>query len=280
MKGINTHRIGRKGNCKFMTCKECHAQTTFTPEEAEVCMSCGLLQDGFFPIISMEVEKYITARAEYHSVDDFISNLEPCSGSFIGGYSLTNESNQIFNRSTLVHQRNQQNSSKLRRILHLVENLKAICYKHFNEGVSHEAIKILKKKEPQWRNINKYHVFGACIYLACQMLSKAVSFADVALAVNNSANCQITSFNEIGKVVKKITSTESSEAAAASQTNNASLPILTPVPQGKDMEKKENLPIPRRIPSIVEDKASNNVPMVGKSHSIPHKTQATIEGIK
>lgn len=261
-----------------MTCKECNAPTTQTAEEVEVCISCGLLQEAYFPIISMEVERYVTARAEYHSAEDFISNLESSCGSYIAAaaYSSTNDSNQIFNRSTLLNQRNQQNSSKLSKILPLVESLKAICYKHFNDGVSNEAIKILKQNQNQWRNINKYHIFGACIYLASQMLSKPVSFADVAIAVNNSANCQITSFNEIGKVVKKITSktTENSEAPLI---NIRSLPtISSTISQVKDeTEKKENPP----MPSIIEDKSFNNAPVIRNSHSIPHKTHATIEGI-
>ena len=252
-------------------CKECNAPTTFTPEEAEVCTSCGLLQEAFFPVISMEVERYVTARAEY-TTDEFNSNLESAAGSFIGAYS-SNSRNETFDRSTLVNQRNQQNSSKITKILRLVESLKAICYKHFNDGVSHEAIKILKQKENHWRNINKYHVFGACIYLASQKLSRAVSFADVALAVNNSANSQITSFNEIGKLVKKITSTEISEAALKS--NSVVVSSLVP-PPGNLTKKEENLP----ILSILDDKSTTKAPIVVNSRPIAaNKTQVTIEGI-
>lgn len=261
-----------------MTCKECNAPTTLTPEEAEVCMNCGLLQEAFFPIISMEIEKYLAARGEYHSFDDFTSNLECASGSYIGAYCSGNENNQIFDRSVLMNQRKQQNSSKLHKLFGLSENLKAICYKHFNDAISNEAIKILKQKENQWRNINKYHVFGACIYLACQILSRPFSFADIAFAVNNSANCQITSFNEIGKLVKKITASEISEPSQM-KSNSLPIPIASPNPQGNGMEKKQNMP----IPSILEDNKSSitTAPVVGNSnsHAIVNKMQSTIEGM-
>jgi transcription initiation factor TFIIIB Brf1 subunit/transcription initiation factor TFIIB len=253
-----------------MTCKECNAPTTVTPEEAEVCTNCGLLQEDFFPIISMEVERYVTARAEYYSTDNCFSNLESLGGTSIAAYSSPNENNAIC--STLLNQRNQQNFSKLNRILRLSESLKAICYKHFNDGISHEAIKILKQKENQWRNNNKYQVFGACIYLACMQLSRPLSFADIALAINNSVNGQITSFNEIGKLVKKITSLESSNPA---QSKSNSPSISSSFTKENTMKKKENLP----IPSIPEHKSLNNNEAVGNSLPIANKTRAIVEGI-
>ena len=186
-----------------MSCKECAAPVTQTPEETEVCTMCGLLQEALFPIICMEVERYISARAEYQSYDDDY-NLESISASYIG--ATKNENNQIFDSSTLMNQRKQQNSTNSARVSRFISILKAICYKHFNESVSNEAIKIFKQKEKekQWGKYNKYHIFGACIYLALQGLSRPASFSEIASAVNNSANRQITSFNDIGKLVNKV----------------------------------------------------------------------------
>ncbi len=266
-------------------CKECNGSITLTPEEAEVCMSCGLLQEPFFQNISMEVERYVTARAEYHSIDDYSTNIETFGGSQIGGASYpSNDENN--HRTTLLQQQKQQKqqkTSKSLRITRLQANLKAICYKHFNESISSEASKILIQYEKQWRNVNQYHVFGACIYLACQALSKPSSFLDIAFAVNNSANCHLTSYNDIGKLVKKISTPvipPSSLDVLPEQpvdSNANLLQIALPMQQGSLLsQKKENPPnitVPvRAIPSVIENKSLSK-------KVAPNKTQATIEGI-
>lgn len=265
-----------------MACKECNAPTILTPEEAEVCTYCGLLQEAFFQNISMEVERYVTARAEYHSFDDYSTSMETFGGSQIasGNYCSKDE-----HHTTLLNQQKQQKSSKSVRITRLQANLKAICYKHFNESVSSEASKILIQYDKQWRNANQYHVFGACIYLACQTLSKLSSFVDIANAVNDSANCYQTCYSDIGKLVKKITSSSPPSAiipvqAVMDGSNHNLLPIYSPMKQESLLPQKNEKPsIPAIMANIIEDKSLSKVTKNGNSHSNPNKTQSTIEGI-
>lgn len=248
-----------------MTCKECNCPTTLTPEEAEVCMNCGLLQDPFFPIISMEVERYITARGEYHSTDDY-STAESFGGSFIRGCDFASQKeNEFIDRSALLTQQKQQNSSKSMRISRLAANIKAICYKHFNESISKEAINLLTQieKENQCRNIKKYHLFGACIYFACKKLSFLRSFSDIASAINDASNANVTSYNEIGKVVKKIT-------------------FLTEVPKQVVINHPSTSPINSTAKAQENQSITNssNNEDVTKRNSMVNKSQAaTIEGI-
>src|SRR3990167_5740616 len=143
-----------------MSCIECQNPTTITPEEMEVCCTCGLLQHGLMPIISMEAEKYISARADYSYTDD----------DFVGG-SWISFSGADTQTITLIHQQhNQQRSSKAVRVSRFVSELQAFCYSSFTENISNEAIKILKicEKLKQTRSISKYPLFGGCIYIACQ----------------------------------------------------------------------------------------------------------------
>ena len=172
------------------------------------------------------------------------------------------------------------------RITRLLANLKAICYKHFNESVSSAASKILMQYEKQWRNANQYHIFGACIYLACQRVSKPSSFLDIAQAVNDSANCHLTSYNDIGKLVKKITAPSSSSSLGVLpeqpvSSNHNSLPMHH---DGSLSQKKENpssIPISTSgaVPSAIEDKSLSKVTVNANLRSTPNKIQATIEGI-
>lgn len=152
----------KKNTKQNMSCKECGSATITTREEVEVCKQCGLVQE-YFPIICTEVEKYVSARAEYNSFDSF---LEFEGGSVIGT-SIQYDSNT---RSTLLQQQKQQScNNKKTKIARYESIVKAICYyNHFSENILTETIIILKSRigEKQFRKINKSLFFGACIFQA------------------------------------------------------------------------------------------------------------------